>query len=250
VSAVYAVNGTFAEVESDMVARSHLEQHSIHRVGWLRASVLGANDGLVSSASLILGVLAAGVPANTVLASGVAGLVAGALSMAAGEYVSVSSQRDAEAANLEREKQELAADPAHELAELQAIYERRGVSPELAAQVATELTRHDALAAHARDELGITEALSARPLQAALASAAAFATGAVLPLLAALLAPGRWMILSVCLIAIAALIGLGCASAYLGSAPMAKSTARVTFWGIVAMALTAGAGYGFGAVLG
>lgn len=233
-----------------MPIRLHREQHSIHRVGWLRASVLGANDGLVSSASLILGVLAAGLPANTVIASGFAGLVAGALSMAAGEYVSVSSQRDTEAANLAKERRELETDPTHELAELQAIYERRGLPTALAAQVAAALTQHNALEAHARDELGMTDVLSARPIQAAAASAAAFAGGAVLPLLAAVAAPLGAVLWLVAGVSVAALVGLGAASASLGGAPMLTGATRVTVWGVAAMALTAGAGYLFGGGVG
>ena len=167
----------------------HIERHRTHRIGWLRAAVLGANDGIVSTASLVLGVAAAGAGAREILVAGVAGLVAGAMSMAAGEYVSVSSQADTESADLERERKELAADPVHEHEEMQAIYVGRGLDAKLAGQVATQLMAHDALGAHARDELGISEILSARPVQAALASAATFSVGAVLPLIIVILVP-------------------------------------------------------------
>ena len=224
----------------------HLERHRTHRVGWLRAAVLGANDGIVSTASLVLGVAAAGADRQAILVAGVAGLVAGAMSMAAGEYVSVSSQSDTEQADLAREREELATDPDHEHAELIGIYVQRGLEPALATQVATQLMRHDALGAHARDELGISDALAARPVQAALASAATFAVGAALPLLVALLAPAStvlWTVAGSSLLFLALLGGLGGRA---GGAPMGTAAWRVTFWGALAMALTAGVGALFG----
>ncbi|HEY6094587.1 MAG TPA: VIT family protein [Gallionellaceae bacterium] len=224
----------------------HVEIHRTHRIGWLRAAVLGANDGIVSTASLVLGVAAAGASAASILVAGVAGLVAGAMSMAAGEYVSVSSQADVEQADLEKERRELAADPEHEHAELTAIYVGRGLDPELAAQVATQLTAYDALGAHARDELGLSTTLSARPVQAALASAATFSVGAALPLLVVLLVPLSALMWSVSLGSLLFLTLLGSLAAHAGGAAMAVSAARVTFWGALAMALTAGVGALFG----
>jgi VIT1/CCC1 family predicted Fe2+/Mn2+ transporter len=224
----------------------HVEGHRMHRVGWLRAAVLGANDGIVSTASLILGVAAANASPGSILLAGVAGLVAGAMSMAAGEYVSVSSQADTEQADLARERQELIDDPEHELAELTAIYVDRGLSTGLAGQVARQLTEHDALAAHARDELGITEKLSARPIQAALASAATFAVGAALPLLVVLLVPMSVLIWSVAGSSLVFLALLGSVAAYTGGSPVAVAALRVTFWGALAMALTMGVGALFG----
>ena len=221
---------------------NHSEGHLTHRVGWLRAAVLGANDGLLSTASLIVGVSAAEANRGSVLVAGIAGLVAGAMSMAAGEYVSVSSQSDTERADLERERIELATDFEQEHAELASIYVGRGLDQELANQVATQLMERDALGAHARDELGISEALSARPVQAALASAATFAAGAALPLLVMLAAPLdriTWVVSGSSTIF---LIVLGALSAYAGGAPMLRSIVRVTFWGVLAMALTAGVG--------
>lgn len=220
--------------------------HRTTRIGWLRAAVLGANDGIVSTASLILGVAAAGVDAKAILISGVAGLVAGASSMAAGEYVSVSSQSDTERADLAREKDELATDPAHEHAEMAAIYVKRGLDPALAAVVATQLTAHDALGAHARDELGITDISTARPLQAALSSALAFSLGAALPLLVVLLAPSHWLAWAVAGSALLFLSVLGALSAAVGGAPVLMATLRVTLWGALAMAMTAGIGALFG----
>ena len=224
----------------------HGERHRTHRTGWLRAAVLGANDGIVSTASLVLGVAAAGAGVQGVLVAGVAGLVAGAMSMAAGEYVSVSSQADTERADLAREKSELAANPEQEHAELQAIYVQRGLDPTLASSVATQLMEHDALGAHGRDELGITETLVARPVQAALASATSFAVGAALPLLMVL-----WLRPSVLIPGVAggsllflALLGLVAARA--GGAPIGPSVLRVTFWGALAMGLTAAVGKLFG----
>jgi len=224
----------------------HTEGHRTHRIGWLRAAVLGANDGIVSTASLVLGVAAAGADAKAILVAGVAGLVAGAMSMAAGEYVSVSSQSDTEQADLARERHELATDPDHELAELTAIYVGRGLDQALATQVATQLTRHDALGAHARDELGISDTLAARPVQAALASAATFAVGAVLPLLVVLLAPASVILWAVAGSSLLFLALLGALSGRAGGAPMGAATWRVTFWGALAMALTAGVGALFG----
>lgn len=220
--------------------------HRTTRVGWLRAAVLGANDGIVSTASLVLGVAAAGADAKAILISGVAGLVAGASSMAAGEYVSVSSQSDSERADLMREKEELATDPAHEHAEMTAIYIKRGLDPALAALVATQLTAHDALGAHARDELGITDTSTARPLQAALTSAATFSVGAALPLLIVLLVPTTWLGWTLAGSALLFLALLGALAAAAGGAPVLKATLRVTLWGALAMAATAGIGALFG----
>lgn len=226
----------------------HNEKHRTKRIGWLRAAVLGANDGIVSTASLVLGVAASGASGNAILIAGVAGLVAGAASMAAGEYVSVSSQADTENADLDRERRELAADPAHEKAELSAIYVGRGLDPDVAAQVATQLMAHDALGAHARDELGISASLGARPLQAALTSAATFSVGAALPLLVVLLVPPSLLFWSVAGSALFFLALLGTLSAGVGGAPLIVAAARVSFWGALAMALTAGVGALFGVI--
>jgi VIT1/CCC1 family predicted Fe2+/Mn2+ transporter len=220
----------------------HSEFHLTHRVGWLRAAVLGANDGLLSTASLILGVAAAEASRSSVLVAGAAGLVAGAMSMAAGEYVSVSSQSDTERADLERERVELATDSEHELAELASIYVERGLDQGLADQVARQLMEKDALGAHARDELGISETFSARPVQAALASAATFAAGAAMPLLVVLAVPHNWIAWTVSGSSMIFLAILGALSAYAGGAPVLRSIVRVTFWGALAMALTAGVG--------
>jgi VIT1/CCC1 family predicted Fe2+/Mn2+ transporter len=227
----------------------HLELHRTHRIGWLRAAVLGANDGIVSTASLIVGVAAAAATRNTVLVAGVAGLVAGAMSMAAGEYVSVSSQSDTETADLERERAELANDVAHEHAELAAIYVARGLDAGLADQVATQLMNKNALGAHARDELGISDTLSARPVQAAFASAATFTVGAALPLLLVLVVPTSKLVWVVSGSSLFFLASLGALAASAGGAPVWKSVARVTFWGALAMALTAGVGALFAAKL-
>lgn len=224
----------------------HPEMHRTTRIGWLRAAVLGANDGIVSTASLILGVAAAGADAKAILIAGVAGLVAGASSMAAGEYVSVSSQSDIERADLVRESEELATDPVHEHAEMAAIYVKRGLDPDLASLVATQLTSHDALATHARDELGITDTTTARPLQAALTSAATFSLGAALPLLVVLLAPGAWLGWAVAASALLFLALLGAIAAATGGAPVFTATVRVTLWGALAMGITAGIGALFG----
>jgi VIT1/CCC1 family predicted Fe2+/Mn2+ transporter len=224
----------------------HRERHRTGRIGWLRAAVLGANDGIVSTASLIVGVAAAHAIRGDVLIAGVAGLVAGAMSMAAGEYVSVSSQADTEQAELARERKELAGDSGFELAELASIYVERGVKPELAKQVAQQLMQHNALAAHARDELGISDTLSARPVQAALASAASFAVGAAMPLITVLLVPETILAVGVSGTALLFLALLGILAAWAGGAPIIKSTIRVTFWGALAMALTALVGSLFG----
>jgi VIT1/CCC1 family predicted Fe2+/Mn2+ transporter len=231
------------------MALRHLERHRTARIGWLRAAVLGANDGIVSTASLVIGVAAAGSSQGTVLVSGVAGLVAGAMSMAAGEYVSVHSQADTEKADLTRERAELALDPAAERRELTAIYVTRGLDQELAQQVAEQLMRHDAIGAHARDELGISDTLNARPVQAALASAASFAVGAVLPLAVTALAPAQGMIPWVSGTSLVFLALLGAMAARAGGARPWIGAGRVTFWGALAMAITAGVGALFGAVV-
>jgi VIT1/CCC1 family predicted Fe2+/Mn2+ transporter len=228
---------------------THREQHRTDRIGWLRAAVLGANDGIVSTASLVVGVAAASAGRSEVLVAGVAGLVAGAMSMAAGEYVSVSSQADTEQADLTRERGELADTPARELDELTGIYVGRGLDPGLARQVAEQLTANDALTAHARDELGISEVTTARPVQAALASAATFAVGAAMPLLVVLLAPESSLVLIVSITSLIFLALLGALSARAGGAPVLKATLRVTFWGALAMALTAAVGALFGTVV-
>ncbi|MES2683576.1 MAG: VIT family protein [Pseudomonadota bacterium] len=227
---------------------SHPEWHRSDRIGWLRAAVLGANDGIVSTASLLVGVAAASASHENLLMTGVAGLVAGAMSMAAGEYVSVHSQADTEQADLSRERAELAADAAAETRELAAIYVTRGLSPELAGQVAVQLMRHDALAAHARDELGLSDNTSARPLQAAVASAASFALGALLPLVVTALVPGAGLIYWLSGTSLLFLAALGAIAARVGGANTLTAAARVTFWGAMAMAITAGVGSLFGAV--
>jgi len=224
----------------------HGERHRTHRTGWLRAAVLGANDGIVSTASLVLGVAAAGAGAQGILVAGVAGLVAGAMSMAAGEYVSVSSQADTERADLARESRELASNPEQEHAELTAIYVQRGLDATLASSVATQLMAHDALGAHGRDELGITESLVARPVQAALASAASFAVGAALPLLMALWLAPAMLMPGVAGFSLLFLALLGFVAARAGGAPVGPSILRVAFWGALAMALTAAVGTLFG----
>ncbi len=226
--------------------RSHSEKHRTERIGWLRAAVLGANDGIVSTASLVVGIAASHATRSAVLVAGVAGLVAGAMSMAAGEYVSVSSQADTEEADLNRERKELATDNEFEHDELALIYVGRGLEPELAQKVAAQLMAHDALGAHARDELGISEHLSARPVQAAFASAGSFAIGAILPLLTVLIAPESKLVIAVSGLSLVFLAALGIVSARAGGAPVLKSTLRVTFWGALAMALTAGVGALFG----
>jgi vacuolar iron transporter family protein len=220
----------------------HVETHKTQRIGWLRAAVLGANDGIVSTASLVLGVAAAGSGAQGILVAGVAGLVAGAMSMAAGEYVSVSSQADTERADLARERKELDSNPEHEHAELTAIYVKRGLDPVLASNVATQLMQHDALGAHARDELGISEVLAARPVQAAFASAGTFIVGAALPLLIVVLFPISTIMWTVSGSSLLFLALLGALSAHAGGAPVISAALRVTFWGALAMAITAGVG--------
>lgn len=231
------------------MARLHSETHLVARIGWLRAAVLGANDGIVSTASLIVGVAAAATKPGDVLIAGVAGLVAGAMSMAAGEYVSVSSQSDTEQADLARERQELKDNVSFEREELAQIYVKRGVEPGLARQVADQLMAKDALGAHARDELGISEFTTARPIQAALTSAATFAVGAALPLLMVLVTPARFLVVSVPVASLIFLALLGAIGARAGGADILKATARVTFWGAFAMALTAGVGALFGTVM-
>jgi VIT1/CCC1 family predicted Fe2+/Mn2+ transporter len=225
---------------------SHSERHRMHRIGWLRAAVLGANDGIVSTASLVLGVAAAGASAKSIVVAGVAGLVAGAMSMAAGEYVSVSSQADTERADLDRERTELAAHPGREQKEMTDIYVGRGLDPELASNVATQLMSHDALGAHGRDELGISDTSTARPFQAALASAITFSVGAVLPLLVVLVVPASALMWAVSGSALLFLALLGSLAARAGGASVMTAAARVTFWGALAMALTAGVGALFG----
>lgn len=226
----------------------HGEGHRSERIGWLRAAVLGANDGIVSTASLVLGVAAAGADHRTVLLTSVSGLIAGAMSMAAGEFVSVHSQKDTETADLTRERAELKADPLGEQRELAAVYEARGLDGNLADQVASQLMAHDAIGAHTRDELGFSPATAARPTQAALASAASFGVGAALPIGVVLIATPANLILWVSVASLVFLAGLGAASARVGCAPVAKGAWRVAFWGAIAMAVTAGAGALFGAV--
>ncbi|MGZ8851342.1 MAG: VIT1/CCC1 transporter family protein [Thermoanaerobaculia bacterium] len=227
----------------------HRESHRSGRIGWLRAAVLGANDGIVSTASLVIGVAAAKTGRSEVLLAGVAGLAAGALSMAAGEYVSVSSQADTERADLDKERNELVDDPQGELQELTGIYVKRGLEPSLARTVAKQLMAHDALGAHARDELGISEQLTARPLQASVASALAFAVGAALPILTILVAPQSRMAITVGLTSLISLIGLGALAARTGGASWAMGALRVAFWGALAMLITAGVGALFGTVV-
>jgi VIT1/CCC1 family predicted Fe2+/Mn2+ transporter len=224
----------------------HLERHTVERLGWLRAAVLGANDGLLSTSSLIIGVATAHGTHNSVLIAGVAGLVAGAMSMAAGEYVSVSSQSDSERADIGRERQELHDNPGGELRELTAIYVTRGLDTALASQVAEQLMARDALGAHARDELGISAMTAARPVQAALASAAAFSVGAALPLLIALAMPTSFMVEAVAVASLLFLALLGVVGAKIGGANLLKAAIRVTFWGALAMAVTAAIGALFG----
>jgi len=232
-----------------MRLKSHPERHAVARIGWLRAAVLGANDGIVSTASLVVGVAAAGADRGALMLTGLAGLVAGAMSMAAGEYVSVSSQADSEAADLAREKRELVTQPKQELEEMTAIYAARGLKPQLARQVAEQLTARDALGAHARDELDISEHTTARPVQAALTSAATFSAGAALPLAVVLFAPLPLMISAVSGSALAFLAVLGWIGASAGGARPLRPTLRVTFWGALALLATAAIGKMFGAVV-
>lgn len=229
--------------------RPHRESHLIARIGWLRAAVLGANDGIISTASLMLGVASAATTSGSVLLTGIAGLVAGAMSMAAGEYVSVSSQSDTERADLARERQELAADAAGEHEELARIYVARGLEPDLARTVAGQLMSHDALGAHLRDELGLSEVTSARPVQAALASALTFSVGAAAPLLLAVLAPPPLQVPAIAAGSLLALAILGAVGARAGGAPVLAPTLRVTVWGALAMAVTAGIGALVGAAV-
>ena len=231
------------------MSRSHAENHLVSRIGWLRAAVLGANDGIISTASLIVGVASAHAPQSDVLLTGVAGLVAGAMSMAAGEYVSVSSQSDTEKADLARERLELATDPVFEQEELAQVYVQRGVEPGLARDVAKQLMKKDALGAHARDELGISEITTARPVQAALASAATFTVGAAAPLLLVLVAPTSYLVPVVSAGALLFLCLLGAIGAKAGGAGLLRPTLRVAFWGALAMGLTAGIGAVFGKVV-
>ena len=224
----------------------HRETHRTTRIGWRRAAVLGANDGIVSTASLVLGVAAAGTGKHEVLLAGIAGLVAGALSMAAGEYVSVSSQEDTEQADLAKERWELANQPDAEEKELAGIYVARGLEPALAHTVAQQLMQHDALAAHARDELGLSEQLAANPLQAAFASAGTFAAGALLPIITVAVAPAQLATATIAIVSLVCLAALGAIAARTGGAPAWKGTLRVTFWGAAAMLVTAGVGKLFG----
>ncbi|MCA1968771.1 MAG: VIT family protein [Rhizobium sp.] len=224
------------------MSRLHRENHLVSRIGWLRAAVLGANDGIVSTASLVVGVASASAGSSEVLVAGIAGLVAGAMSMAAGEYVSVSSQSDTEQADLDRERKELATQPEFEREELAQIYVARGIQPDLARQVADQLMAKDALAAHALDELGISEMTTARPIQAALTSAATFAVGAALPLLMVLISPANLLVWTVSIASLLFLALLGAVGAKAGGANVWRATLRVTFWGAFAMALTAGIG--------
>jgi VIT1/CCC1 family predicted Fe2+/Mn2+ transporter len=233
-----------------MRAARHTERHLSYRSNWLRAAVLGANDGIVSTSSLVLGVAASGAGSSAILTAGIAGLVAGALSMAAGEFVSVSSQRDTEQADLRVEERELRDYPEHELEELTGIYENRGVPRDVAREVAIALTEHDALGAHARDELGLEDERQARPLQAALASAVSFSVGAVLPVLSVALAPSGVRVVVCVVVTVLGLAGLGALGARLGGAHMARATARVVGWGALAMAVTAGIGSLVGGVGG
>jgi vacuolar iron transporter family protein len=230
-----------------MTRAAHIERHYVHRIGWLRAAVLGADDGIVSTASLVVGVAAAHSPRSSVLLAGVAGLVAGAMSMAAGEYVSVSSQSDAENADLVREQRELSRSPDAELSELQGIYMARGLDADLARRVAEQLTASDVLAAHARDELGITAAQAAKPIQAALASAATFSAGAVLPLAVAALVPHELTIAAVATASLVCLAVLGALAASAGGASRWRGAVRVTLWSALALAVTAIVGRAFGA---
>jgi vacuolar iron transporter family protein len=229
--------------------KRHAERHLVQRIGWLRAAILGANDGLVSTASLIVGVAAATAGRNQILVAGVAGLVAGAMSMAAGEYVSVSSQADTEKADLAREREELRRYPDSELNELAGIYAKRGVEPSLAREVATQLMVKDALVAHARDELGISAITAARPIQAAFTSAATFSAGAAMPLLTVIMSPEKRVLYTVSVASLPFLACLGAIGAHAGGAPILRATLRVTFWGALAIATTAAIGKLFGTIV-
>jgi VIT1/CCC1 family predicted Fe2+/Mn2+ transporter len=228
----------------------HAERHASARIGWLRAAVLGANDGIVSTASLVVGVAASEAGRSSILIAGVAALFAGAMSMAAGEYVSVSSQADTERADLDRERGELKQQPELEREELVRIYEARGVDHETAASVADQMTAFDALGAHARDELGLSETMAARPLQAAITSALTFTAGAAAPLVVAALTPMSYLVVGVAAASLLCLVVLGALGARAGGAPLVRSVLRVTFWGALAMAVTAGVGRIFGAAVG
>ncbi|MGD8560496.1 MAG: VIT family protein [Gammaproteobacteria bacterium] len=232
-----------------MHRKKHAEHHYMHRIGWLRAAVLGANDGIVSTASLVVGVAAANVARGELLIASIAGMVAGAMSMAAGEYVSVSSQADTEKADLEREKKELKVNEPRERQELTEIYMERGLDKDLASEVARQLMEHDALGAHARDELGLSEPQKARPIQAAVASAASFSVGAALPVLLAAVVPMNYMIIIVAIASLLFLGTLGAVAARAGGSSMLIGTVRVTFWGALAMLVTAIVGHFFGAVV-
>jgi VIT1/CCC1 family predicted Fe2+/Mn2+ transporter len=238
-----------AKEEKDFMRALHSEKHRTDRIGWLRAAVLGANDGIVSTASLVVGVAASNASSNDILVAGVAGLVAGAMSMAAGEYVSVSSQADTERADLDRERKELSLDSERELDELASIYVERGLDQELAKKVAQQLMAQDALGTHAREELGISDMTTARPIQAAMASAGTFAFGAALPLLTVLITPSTALLPVIVATSIVFLALLGGLGAQMGGAPVIRAAFRVTFWGVLAMALTAGVGALFGAVV-
>lgn len=229
--------------------KHHSERHLVQRIGWLRAAILGANDGIVSTASLIVGVAAAAAGRNQILIAGIAGLVAGAMSMAAGEYVSVSSQADTEKADIAREREELRRYPESELSELAGIYVKRGVAPALAREVAQQLMAKDALVAHARDELGISGITTARPIQAALTSAATFSAGAAMPLVAVIVSPGERILAVVSIASLLFLAVLGAIGARAGGAPVLRATLRVTFWGALAIAITAGIGRLFGTIV-
>lgn len=231
------------------IDQSHHAVHYVNRVGWLRATVLGANDGIVSTASLMTGIAASGADGQAILLTGVAALVAGAMSMAAGEYVSVSAQSDTERADLAKERHALASQPEQEWAELRDIYVERGLTPDLAGQVARQLMEADALGAHARDELGISDIATARPVQAALASAGSFAMGAAPPVLVAAIAPAGSAIMAIVCLSLLCLALLGYVGARLGGAQVARSMGRTLFWGALAMAVTAGAGHLFGAAI-
>jgi len=243
------VQQSFARFEEQM-SRLHTERHASSRIGWLRAAVLGANDGIVSTASLIIGVAAAEASRTSVLVAGVASLFAGAMSMAAGEYVSVSSQADTERADLSREQSELDNQPAFEHEELTRIYEARGVDRKTAENVATQMMSHDALTAHARDELGLSETTAARPLQAAITSALTFTTGAAAPLLVVLFASASMLVPAVAVVSLVCLAALGGLGARAGGAPVWRSVIRVSFWGALAMLVTAGVGHLFGTAVG
>ena len=232
------------------MSRLHAEAHLVHRIGWLRAAVLGANDGIVSTAAIIVGVAASGADTGAILVAGVAGLVAGAMSMAAGEYVSVSPQSDTEAADLARERRELEELWDEEIEELTQIYIARGLDRELAAQVAVALMQKDALGTHAREELGITEITQSRPVQAAVTSALTFSVGAAVPLLVAWLSPLAWVVVAVALGTLVALGALGASGARAGGADMLKGALRVIIWGVLALGATAAIGWLFGTVVG